>query len=116
VRWVITLGSRRWPLDPEPVEAGTVILVERPDGSIRARVLTGAELPAPAGVPTYQMHACWRGRTGHPTGPRCRRCKGPMDPHLAHLERWTEHPCCEPEFQRALARANSTPARPEDDR
>jgi hypothetical protein len=98
IRWVITLGNRRWPLDVTPHEDGTVILVDV-DGAVRARILNGPELPAQ--VEAYRQHECPKPKR---PGPRCAVCVLPMDRELALLEHWTTHPCCDPRYQREKAR------------
>lgn len=100
IRWVITLAGARMPLEPQPDPDGNVIAVRLEDGSIRARVLTGAELPAQQTA--WMPH--WRNCPDSPeyrrrktrTGPKCKACGGPMDPDLARTERWTTHPSCDP--------------------
>jgi len=100
IRWVITLANARMPLEPDPHPDGNVIRVRLEDGSIRARVLTGNELPAQQTA--WMPH--WRNCPDSPefrkrkarTGPRCKACEQPMDPDLARLERWTTHPACDP--------------------
>jgi hypothetical protein len=100
IRWVITLGDKRLPLDPDPSPDGNVVLERQPDGSIRARVLTGHELPAQgnAWVPHHRTcpdAADFRRRQAA-TAPRCRAgCGYPMDPWLA-AHGWRYHVLCAP--------------------
>lgn len=102
IRWVITIGDRRMPLDPEPHEDGNVVPVVVDGGLVRARVLTGAELPAQE--PAFRAHfvtcpqAAEFRRRRIATTPRCHGCGQPLDPVLGRrldwLGRW--HPCCAP--------------------
>jgi hypothetical protein len=85
VRWVITTGGRRLPLDPKPVPDGNIQPVTI-DGQHRARVLTGDELPAQG--PAWQPHfrSCpsapeYRRRAALAVK-RCGDCRLPMDPWL----------------------------------
>lgn len=106
IRWVITDGGRRMPLDPDPVPDGNVVPAVI-DGQRRARVLTGEQMPADG--PAWQAHfrTCpaapqFRRR---PAGPRCAVCHNPMNPDLADLEQWTTHPCCDPAAGASTVRA-----------
>lgn len=93
IRWVLTGTGRRIAIDPEPDPAGTVIRVEDPsDGTVRARILTGVEMPAQE-TAWIRHEAICRVRPG----PLCRTCRGPMDAGLARSEGWTTHPSCDPE-------------------
>lgn len=93
IRWVLTGTGRRIAIDLDPDPAGTVVRGEDPgDGTVRARVLTGVEMPAQETAWTRHEATC-RARLG----PRCRTCRGPMDAGLARSERWTTHPSCDPE-------------------
>lgn len=100
VRWVYTLAGARMPLEPDPHPDGNVIRVRLEDGSIRAKVLTGVELPAQQTA--WMPH--WRNCPDSPLyrerktriGPKCKACEAPMDPDLARRERWTTHPSCDP--------------------
>ena len=99
VRWVLTLGDKRMPIDPDPHPDGNVIRIRLEDGSIRARVLGGTELPAQGEAWMPHWRTCpdspeFRTRKTR-TGPKCKACDGPMDPELARAERWTMHPACD---------------------
>lgn len=120
IRWVLTVGGKRMPLDPDPHPDGNVIRVEH-DGLIRARVLTGDELPAQE--PAWRAHwvtcpasADFKRRKGATT-PRCVECRQPLDPVLARLgDRW--HPCCAPVAPppdvRAIARQQGGAPKPQE--
>lgn len=96
--WVLTEAGKRMPLDVAPDPSGNVILVEDDQGRIRARVLTGPELPAQqeAWVPhwrTCPASAEYR-RRRHAAAPKCRyACGVPMDPWLT-ANGYTAHPNC----------------------
>jgi hypothetical protein len=90
VRRVITIGTIVRDLDPSPRPDGNHIIITRDNGSIRAQVLTGPEMPYEGDA--YRKHEC----PAKPRpGPPCARCTLPMDRELALLERWTDHPCCD---------------------
>jgi hypothetical protein len=98
VRWVITERGRRIEIDPDPADDGNVVPIVV-DGHTRARILTGDDLPAEG--PAYRRHASTcpesveaRKRKAR-NSPRCRVCLLPMDPELARLEQWREHPACD---------------------
>jgi hypothetical protein len=101
IRWLVSVGSRRFPLDVDPHPAGNVIVVEV-DGKIRARILNGTEMPAQQTA--YRKHECPRTA---PPGPRCTVCRERMNRDLALLERWTSHPACDPDYQRERARQDT---------
>lgn len=99
IRWVITEGGRRIALDPDPVDGGNIVPIYVED-RLRARVLTGTELPHEG--PAWRRHsaACpesaeARARRAR-LAPRCTVCLNPMDTDLARLEQWTTHPACDP--------------------
>lgn len=78
IRWVLTVDGARMPLNPVSAPEGNVVPVTLPDGKRRARVLTGAELPAqePAWVPhhrTCTKAGEYRRRKSLSTK-RCRAC------------------------------------------
>jgi len=106
IRWVVTIGDRRMPLDVELSPAGNVVLVDVPGKGVRARVLTGPELPAlePAHVAhwttcpnstEFKRRARIRARAA---APRCQSCGEPLDPVLAARPGWygRVHPGCAP--------------------
>lgn len=98
IRWVLTVGGKRMPLDPDPAPDGNVVrtVVE---GSVRARVLTGDELPAqdPAWVPHHRTcpAAAQFRRNRARAVKRCRGCTDPLDPVLAAAGD-LYHPLCAP--------------------
>lgn len=104
IRWVITIGDRRMPLDPEPHEDGNVVPVIVDGGLVRARVLTGVELPAQETAFRAHFVTCPRAgefrRRKVATTPRCHGCGQPLDPVLSrrHPDAWTArwHPTCAP--------------------
>jgi hypothetical protein len=99
IRWVLTEGDKRMPIDPTPSPDGNVVPVRRDDGSIRARVLTGDQLPAQrtAWVPHHRTcpHADDFRRRKRAAAVRCGVCREPMDPVLA-AHGHTTHPGCAP--------------------
>jgi hypothetical protein len=116
IRWVITVAGRRMPLDPDPQPDGNVVPVDV-EGRMLARVLTGDELPAqePAWVPhhrTCPKAADYR-HPKTPKGPRCESCYLPMDPQLARVEQWREHPACDTPAAAELVRHAARTAHPE---
>lgn len=105
--WVVTIGGKRMPLDPEPADDGNVHVTRLDDGTIRGRVLTGAELPA-EGLTVYRPHhrtcvaaAEFRRRKAS-SGPQCRAGDGPLSPWLSDRGRWW-HVGCEPVTAAELA-------------
>jgi hypothetical protein len=89
------------PLDVDPSPDGNVVL-EQVAGSVRARVLTGDELPAQGDsyVPhhrTCPAAADFR-RRKHVTTARCQVCRDPLDPTLARRGGWYGrwHATCAP--------------------
>ena len=86
VRWVLTVGGRRIPIDPRTSPTGNIVPVRSDDGTLRARVLTGDELPAqePAWVPhwaTCTRSAVFRRQQGQ-KAPKCLACGLVMDEWL----------------------------------
>lgn len=112
IRWVITIGGKRMPIDPDPHPDGRVVPV-RLDGRIRARVLTGSD-DIPDG-PLYRAH--WAScpdsaefkRLQRATAPKCRGCLEALDPALAAAgDRY--HPTCAPsDFREHVDRHRPTP-------
>ena len=85
IRWVLTIGGARLPLDPDPHPDGNVVPVEV-DGKRRAKVLTGPEMPAQetawrAHFTTCPKSAHFRRRKAAAT-PKCRYCETPLDAWL----------------------------------
>jgi hypothetical protein len=121
VRWVLTLAGKRLPLDPKPHPDGTVIRVVLDDGSVRARVLDGDELPAQQTAWRAHWATCpdsqvFRARQAATT-PRCalQECRQPLDPWLVEQgERY--HVLCKPmpapDEVRAAARRRGPDALP----
>ena len=99
--WCLTVGGQRMPLDPDAHPDGNVIITRLDDGSIRGRVLTGAELPAEGRI-AYRPHhrtcvaASEFRRRKAVTAPRCAACGLVLDLWLVDRgARW--HVNCEPE-------------------
>lgn len=99
IRWVVTLGDKRMPLDVDPHPDGNIVRTVTPDGSVRARVLNGDELPAQETAWRSHFVTCPNAaehrRRRAITTPRCRGCAGAMDPVLAQTEVY--HPTCAPD-------------------
>jgi len=99
IRWVLTVGGARMPIDVDPHPDGNVIPVTV-DGKQRAKVLTGAELPAQEQAWRAHFATCSQSkefkRKKARLTPTCRTCSGPMDIELARLEKWLHHPSCDP--------------------
>jgi hypothetical protein len=108
VRTAITEAGKIRDLQPDPHPDGNHILITTPRGHIRARVLTGADMPAPDGT-GYLMHRC----PPPPTpGPACAGCGLPMDRDLSAIEPDHHfHPCCEPDYRREAGRQAAARAR-----
>lgn len=100
IRWVVTLGDKRMPLDPDPHPDGNVIRVTTEWGEVRAQVLTGRDLPAQqtAWVPHHRTcpdAADYRRRQAA-TAPRCRAgCGYVLDQWLVE-NGWPWHVNCAP--------------------
>lgn len=122
IRWVITMGDKRMPLDPEPHEDGTVVPRKLPDGRVRAQVLTGENLPAQETAYRSHFVTCpkapdFRRRKSLATR-KCLGCGHPLDAVLADAGD-TYHPTCAPlglaevfaqaREEAAAARAAETP-------
>jgi hypothetical protein len=97
--WRLTVGNRRFRLEPEPAEGGNVVVVTLPDGTVRAKVLTGPEMPAQQEA--YRIHACARPER---VVRRCGVCWQPLPAELVAVEDWRCHPCCEPGYRREVGR------------
>jgi hypothetical protein len=95
----VTLGGRRITLDPDPHPDGTITIVRTPNGDIRARILTGADLPAQRVAWMPHDRTCpagiHRARRATATTPKCRACGLPMDPWLP-ANGWNHHILCAP--------------------
>lgn len=114
VRWVLTEGGKRMPLDLEPDPEGNVyrVLV---DGKPRARVLGGGDHRPPDGTVMFRPH--WATcpdsevfkRRQAAAIRRCHGCQQPMDPVLGATELY--HPTCAPDpaTLRAALRAGTAP-------
>lgn len=101
IRWALTVGGKRIPLDPDPSPGGNVVRVDQ-DGQHRVRVLTGDELPAQqeAWVPhhrTCPAAADFRRRKRITTA-RCQVCRDALDVTLAARGGWYGrwHATCAP--------------------
>jgi hypothetical protein len=110
IRWVITTGGKRLPLDVDPVADGNVVPVVI-EGQRRARVLTGTELPAQEQAWQSHHRSCphaadFRRRKGATTS-RCRSCRQPMDPWLT-THGWHYHVNCAPPTGAELREAIDT--------
>jgi hypothetical protein len=87
----ITIGAKIRDLEPGARPDGNTIIVEH-EGRIRARVLSGDEMPAQQEA--FKAHQC---PPKERPGPPCAACLLPMHRELAISERWTTHPACDPE-------------------
>lgn len=123
VRWVLTLGDRRMPLDPEPHEDGNVVRRTTKEGAVRAKVLTGEELPAQETAWRSHFVTCPQADTFRRrkalSRKKCRGCTYPLDKALADAGE-VYHPTCAPtdvreHAARARDLAATTPTRPTDD-
>ena len=91
VRTVLTVNDHRRKLDPAPDPAGTVVRVVSlaADGTrtVRARILSGAELPALETAWTLHDLTCPESehtrRRAYAAKAKCRGCGFVMDPWLA---------------------------------
>jgi hypothetical protein len=97
VQRMITHGGRIRDLEVHSHPDGDHV-IEWADQHIRARVLTGLELPA-QGPPAFRRHEC---PPAPPPGPNCAECGHEMPREIATLLRWTEHPACDPDFTAQL--------------
>lgn len=101
--WVVTVGGRRMPLDPDPHPAGNVVRVAGRTGP-RARVLTGGEMPAQETAWRAHFTTCPNAsefrRRKAAAAPRCTTCGDPMNAELTRRTGWTEHPACPPPTRR----------------
>ena len=77
---VMSEGGNRLRLEPGRRPNGTVLPVTLPDGTERARVLGGGDLPAEGGAFVDHRKTCGKQAAGRPV--RCAACRGPMDPWL----------------------------------
>lgn len=93
----ISVEGRRVALELRPSPRGTVVLVDI-DGRIRAKLLTGAELPAQQEAWVRHVLTCptspERQRRTQAAAPKCgHRCGVRMDPWLIE-HGYTSHPNC----------------------
>lgn len=99
IRWIVTVGDKRMPLDVDPHEDGTVVIVRTREGHVRGRVLTGDQLPAQDTAYRSHFvtcpHAAEHRRRKAIATPKCHGCQGPMDPVLARTDLY--HPTCAPD-------------------
>lgn len=98
VKRVITIGAAIRDLEPEPRPDGNTIIVDH-EGRIRARVLTGDEMPAQQEA--FKAHQC---PPKPRPGPPCARCTLPMNRELALAEGWVDHPACDGNYHIELLR------------
>lgn len=96
----LTVEGSRKRLDAAPDPSGNVIILTLPDGTVRARCLTGRELPAQQEA--FHLHVCNR-RTGAPD-PNCVVCTRPMPREIAERLGWTDHPACDREYHAEMVR------------
>ena len=112
---VLTVGGNRIRVEPGRVPDGTVLPTREGD-LIRARVLTGPDLPAPGGA--YVDHRKTCGKARGPKAPTCLADGFPLDPWLvAQGERY--HVGCKPMTGREIlaaaaetSTAGANPGRP----
>lgn len=99
IRWAVTREGRRLPLNPDPDPAGNVVIETNATGEIRARILTGPELPAQGEAWMPHWKTCPDSpvfqRLQRATQPRCRACRGRLDPWLV-ANGWHHHVLCAP--------------------
>jgi hypothetical protein len=95
----LSVEGTRLRLDAEPNPNGTVIILDL-DGKVRAKCLTGSELPAQQEA--WTMHVCAR-RDGRPD-PNCVVCRRPMPRDIAERLGWTDHPGCDREYKAEVVR------------
>lgn len=80
----------------------TVVVRTLPDGTVRARILTGADLPHPGGALRDHRRTCPRSahavRRAHAAAVTCITCRTALDDVLAALGGWYArwHPTCAP--------------------
>jgi len=95
----ITLGGKRIQLDPHPHPDGIVAIEITPDGSHRARILTGHDLPAQGQAWMPHERTCTDSATtkrrAYATAPKCRTCGSVMDVWLP-ANGYRNHVNCEP--------------------
>lgn len=103
VQRYITLGGRTVDLETEAHENGNYV-IEWANQHIRARVLTGPEMPS-QDLPAFKLHLC---PATTPRGPSCGACGREMPREIATLLRWTDHPACDPDFLAQLAEERLT--------
>ena len=101
---VITDGDLRIRVDPGHHPDGIVHIRELTDGRVRARILTGSELPATEPARRDHRRTCPRSqhavRINHATAPRCGVCRTRMEPWLVE-QGWTDHINCADERRTA---------------
>lgn len=99
---VLSDGGLRIKVDPGHHEDGTVVVRALPDGTVRARILPGDELPHPGGARRDHRRTCPRSahavRRRHASTATCISCRTALDPVLEALGGWYRrwHPCCAP--------------------
>ncbi len=101
---VLTEGGYRIRVEPGRVPGGTVMPTTT-GGKVRARILTGTELPAPGGA--YVDHRKTCGKAKGPKAPTCLADGYPLDPWLVERgERY--HVGCKPMTGREILAAAET--------
>jgi len=99
VWWRLSVEGTRLRLDADPSAAGTVIILDLA-GAVRAKCLTGPELPAQQEA--FRMHAC--ARPAGPPDPNCVVCGRAMPGDIARELGWIDHPGCDQEYQAEVVR------------
>jgi hypothetical protein len=100
IRIVITEGGKHRTIDTIPHPDGNHVIVTREsDRAIRARVLTGRDMPAPDGR-GHRVHRC----PPVAPGPLCEVCGEPMNRAVSEALKLTAHvgPGCDQIYNRAL--------------
>lgn len=105
IRRALTVGGKRMPLDPDPVDDAVVVIRRAPDGAVRAVVLAGHDPRDPL-EPTWRPHwttcpdapAMRQPRRPSSRSGRCEQCRNPLDQVLARRTDWHGrwHPTCAP--------------------
>lgn len=116
VRLVLTGHGQRLYVDPAPNELGTVVRLHLPDHRIRARILTGDEMPwlgpVNADVGPFVRHVRTCGRHGRPKPqPPCVDCGRELHPIIT-ARGGRRHWLCGPDAAPADIRSALQPAAP----
>lgn len=116
LRWGLTTSGKRIPLNPVPDPAGNVIF-ERVGVDIRARILTGPDMPAQVeawmphwntcpDAPEYRRRRDQALERERARRDRCPACGERLDPWLA-TQGFDRHICCLPPITDAEAIAEA---------